>query len=151
MEKFTGEIKKVKDKNGSYVEIPFDVEKVFGQKRVKVKATFDGVQYRGSIVKMGMSLYIIGITKEIREKIKKNPGDLVEVTICKDNDERVVEIPNILIEELDKDKEIKDFFESLSFSMKKKYVSLITSAKREETKEKRLIKIIEKLKNKEKI
>ena len=30
---------------------------------------------------MGMPCYIIGITKEIRNKIGKNPGDEIKVTI----------------------------------------------------------------------
>lgn len=40
--------------------------KLFGGKRVKIKATFDGYEYRGSIVRMGTPCYILGITKEKR-------------------------------------------------------------------------------------
>lgn len=36
MKKFNAEIKKIEDKDGTYVEIPFNVEEVFGTKRVKV-------------------------------------------------------------------------------------------------------------------
>ncbi|MGL5479695.1 MAG: DUF1905 domain-containing protein, partial [Clostridium sp.] len=50
---FKAQIKKVEGKNASYIEIPFDVEAVYKKKRVKVKAKFDGIEYRGSIVKMG--------------------------------------------------------------------------------------------------
>lgn len=54
------------------MEIPFDVKKVFGAERVKVKARFDGVEYRGSIVKVG-GCYIIGLTNEIRKVLGKTP------------------------------------------------------------------------------
>ena len=47
MKKFNAQIKKLNDKNGAYIEIPFDVEKTYNRKKVKVKATFDGYEYRG--------------------------------------------------------------------------------------------------------
>lgn len=54
--------------------------------RVKVVATFDGVEYRGSLVKMGTPCHIIGITKAIRSLIGKQPGDTVSVTLKVDTD-----------------------------------------------------------------
>ena len=149
--KFEAEIKKVEDKNASYIEIPFDVEKEFGAKRVKVKAKFDDVDYRGSIVKMGLPCYMIGMTKEIRNKLGKTYGDIVSVIIEKDEEERVVDIPDDLKEALLKDSEANEFYQSLSFSQKKKYVTWITSAKKEETRMKRVKEAVNKLKNKEKI
>lgn len=119
MKKFNAEIKKIEEKDGAYIEIPFDVEEVYGAKRVKVKATFDGVEYRGSIVKMGLPCYIIGITKEIRKKIEKEPGDIIEVTIEKDEEERVVEIPTDFKERIELDNNIKEFWNTLSFSIQK--------------------------------
>ena len=119
MKKFNAEIKKIEEKDGAYIEIPFDVEEVYGAKRVKVKATFDGVEYRGSIVKMGLPCYIIGITKEIRKKIEKEPGDIIEVTIEKDEEDRVVEIPTDFKERIELDNNIKEFWNTLSFSMQK--------------------------------
>jgi hypothetical protein len=74
-------IKKVPDIDGAYVEIPFDVKAEFGKGRVSVTATFDGVPYEGSVVKMGTPCHIIGIRKDIRAKIVKQPGDAVKVTI----------------------------------------------------------------------
>ena len=55
--KFEAVIKKHPQKDAAYIEMPFDVEAVFGAKRVKVVAKFDGVEYRGSIVKMGLPCY----------------------------------------------------------------------------------------------
>lgn len=151
MEQFIAEIKKIEDKDASYIEIPFDVDQVFGGKRVKVKATFDGYEYRGSIVRMGTPCYILGITKEIRNAIGKTFGDEIIVTVEKDEEERTLEIPAALLEVIQQEEEVKEFWESLSFSMKKKYVTWIMSAKKEETKEKRLLVVAEKLRNKEKM
>jgi hypothetical protein len=84
---FEAIIRKVPDLDGAYVEFPFDIKKEFGKGRVKVTATFDKEPYEGSIVNMGVKnedgsvCYIIGIRKDIRAKIGKNPGDPVYVTI----------------------------------------------------------------------
>ncbi|MDY0257412.1 DUF1905 domain-containing protein [Gudongella oleilytica] len=84
---FDAKIMKVLDIDGAYVVFPYDVRSEFGKGRVKVHATFDGEAYEGSIVNMGIKntdgsiCYIIGLRKDIREKIRKNPGDEVKVTI----------------------------------------------------------------------
>ena len=58
--------------DGAYVEIPFDVRKEFGKGRVKVSATFDGISYEGSLVRMGMPCHIIGVRKNIRAALRKS-------------------------------------------------------------------------------
>ena len=74
-------------KGGAYVIFPYDIRAEFGKGRVKVHAAFDGEPYEGSIVNMGVKnedgsvCYIIGIRKDIRAKIGKQPGDTVRVTI----------------------------------------------------------------------
>ena len=74
-------------KGGAYVQFPYDIRSEFGKGRVKVRATFDGEPYDGSIVNMGVKnddgsvCYIIGILKDIRTRIGKQPGDSVRVTI----------------------------------------------------------------------
>ncbi len=82
-EKFTLDlvIRKVEGIDGAYVELPFDAREVFGKGRVPVHATFDGVPYDGSIVRMGTPGYILGLRKDIRKLIGKGPGDRVKVTI----------------------------------------------------------------------
>ena len=73
-------------KGGAYVPFPYDIRKEFGKGRVKVHATFDKEPYDGSIVNMGVKnadgsvCYVIGILKDIRAKIGKQPGDSVYVT-----------------------------------------------------------------------
>ena len=84
---FEAEIKKVPDINGAYIEIPFDVKETFGRGRVKVHATFDGETYDGSLVRMKTPCHILGIQKDIREKIGKQPGDTVHVTLKKRENE----------------------------------------------------------------
>ncbi|KAA6310770.1 hypothetical protein EZS27_037985 [termite gut metagenome] len=78
---FDAEIKKVPDMDGAYIEFPLDVKETFGKGRVRVNATFDGICYEGSLVKMGTPCHIIGIRKEIRQQIGKQASDRIHVTI----------------------------------------------------------------------
>lgn len=149
--KFEAEIKKHEGKDATYIEIPLDIEKEFGAKRVKVKAKFDDIDYRGSIVKMGLPCYMIGITKEIRNKIGKTYGEIISVEIEKDEEERVIELPVEFEEKLKINENAYKFYESLSYSQKRKYFQWITSPKKEETKIKRMEESIEKLENNIKI
>ena len=90
IKEFKAEIKKVPDMDATYVEIPFDIRAEFGKGRMRVRATFDGEPYDGSIVNMGVRnadgsvCYIIGLTKAVRTKIGKQAGDTVQVTVRKD-------------------------------------------------------------------
>ena len=74
-------------KGGAYVAFPYDIRVEFGKGRVKARVTFDGEPYEGSIVNMGLKnddgsiCYLIGILKDIRAKIGKQPGDTVAVTV----------------------------------------------------------------------
>ena len=74
-------------KGGAYVLFPYNIREEFGKGRVKVHAAFDGESYDGSIVNMGVKnvdgsvCYIIGILKDIRARIAKQPGDTVQVTV----------------------------------------------------------------------
>lgn len=78
---FNAKIQKVPDIDGAYVEFPYDVRTEFGRGRVKVHAEFEGEPYDGSLVRMKTPGYIIGIRKDIRAKIGKQPGDMIQVKI----------------------------------------------------------------------
>ncbi len=78
---FDAVIMKVPDMDGAYVCVPFDVKQVFGRGRVSVHATFDGHPYDGQVCRMGTPEHIIGLRKEIRAAIGKQPGDCVHVTL----------------------------------------------------------------------
>jgi hypothetical protein len=83
---------------GAYIEFPYDVEKTFGKKgRIKVLCHLDSIEYRGSLVRMGPTRHIIGISKDIRNKLGKQAGGAVNVTLEEDKKERTVELPDILL------------------------------------------------------
>lgn len=141
IQEFKAIIKQHENINGAYVEPPFDVKEVFGSKRAKVKAIFDGVEYRGSVVSMG-GCYMIGITQEIRNKIGKGFGDEVFVTLEKDEEDRSVEVPEDLASAMNSNEAAAATFKSLPFTAQKEYITWITSAKRQATREEHIIKAV---------
>jgi hypothetical protein len=144
---FTAIIEKSNDgMDTAYVSIPYDVQETYGTRgQIKVKATFDGHPYRGVLSNMGTGCHIIGLRKDVRQAIGKQVGDKVRVEIEQDHEERVVDVPPDLKKVLAKSKKAQEFFDSLSYTNKKEYSLWISSAKREETREKRLSEIVPRL------
>jgi hypothetical protein len=131
---------------GVYVELPFDVPQTFGKRgRIKIKATFDGEPYRGSLFPYG-GQYMLLVLKAIREKIGKGIGDTVKVTLAEDTEERTVEVPADLQKALKKNKIAQAVFDKLSYTHRREYVGYITEAKKPDTRARRIEKTIEMLK-----
>ena len=131
---------------GAFVEVPFDVEAEFGSKKPKVKATIEGISYRGTLVRMGTECHLLLILKSIREQVGKTFGDEVKITVEPDTEPRIIEIPAELKKLFRAEKEAKAIFEKLSYTHQREYVTWINEAKREETRQNRLVKTIEMLK-----
>ena len=130
---------------GAYVHIPFDVEQVFGKKRVKVNAWINGEVYRGTLVRMGEPFHILVVLKGIRQKIGKTFGDEVEITLEEDNETRVVDAPPDLEQALRQHPQAEAIFHKLSYTHQKEYVRWIEDSKRETTRQGRIQKTIEML------
>jgi len=137
--------------DAAFVKIPFNVEKIMGSKRPKIKAIFDGkAEYRGSLVRIQTPFHMLLLRKDVRAAIGKNIGDIIEVSVELDTEPREVEVPPALQQWLDKEPDIKGFFGKLSFTHRKEYVNYLNEAKREETRLKRLEKVVEMLRTKKK-
>lgn len=146
MEEFSAIIHHNPENGRCWVEVPFDVQELFGQGRPKVKVVFDKkVEYRGSLVRMGNSGHILGVRRDIREKLDKHPGDVIHVALEKDLQPREVTIPMELDLELEKNTQAKNYFDSLSYTHRKEYAMHVAEAKKPETRERRAQKTIEML------
>ena len=133
------------DGGGAWILFPHDTEKEFGTKgKVPVKATFNGVPYAGSLIKYGHPQHMLGVLKAIREQIGKQPGDIIDVELWKDEAPRVLEIPAAFKTAMKKEG-VLETFEKLSYIHRKEYCRWITEAKKEETRTARLTKAIEML------
>jgi hypothetical protein len=127
---------------GAFVTVPFDVERVYGRKRVPIEATIDAEPYRGTLVRMGGPSHMLIILKRIRRKIGKGPGDTVEVVLQEDLKPRTVDVPDDLARSLRARPKAGRFFEGLSYTSQKEYVRWIEDARRPETRQNRITRTV---------
>ena len=132
---------------GAFVIFPHDVLTEFGIKgRVPVQATLDGLPYTGSLMTCATPWHLLAVPKDIRAQLNKEPGDPIAVELWKDDAPRTVELPEDFLKLLKKEKLLADF-ETLSMTRRKEYRNWLTSAKKEETRQRRLSKAIDILKS----
>jgi len=129
---------------GAHVVVPFDVEAAFGSKRPPVRATFDGVEYRGTLVRMGGPEHLLIVRSDVRDLLGKGPGDEVEVAIALDDQPRTVDVPDDLAQALDA-AGLRATFDALAYTHRKEYVRWVEEAKKPETRERRLAGTVERL------
>jgi len=83
------------------------------------------------------------VNKILREGAGVKPGDTVEVVMERDEAERTVEAPPQLKKEFARNKKAREKWDTLSFSHKKEMAISIRGAKQEETRTRRLAKIMQ--------
>jgi hypothetical protein len=126
---------------------PFDVEETFGTRaRVPVKGTINGFPFRSSLMPMG-GCHRMVVNKSIRDGAGVKAGDTVSVVMERDEAERTVDPPPVLKQELAKSKAAQANWEKQSFTNRKEMARSITEVKQEETRIRRLAKVMDFLKN----
>jgi len=123
---------------------PEVVEALGARDRIPVTATFDGVPYRGSIVRMGGGA-VLGVQRAIMAEAGVSVGDTLTVIVRNDDAPREVEVPDDLAEALARNDAALAAFEGLSFSLRREYVDAINEAKRPETRSRRLERTVQAL------
>src|SRR5579872_1880338 len=125
---------------------PVDVIEWFGTRaRVPIRGTINGFPFRSSLMPCG-NTRMMPVNMKLREGAGVKPGDMVEVVMERDLEERTVEAPPELAKELKKSKTARERWEQLAFTHKKEMAISISGAKQEETKKRRLLKVMEVLK-----
>ena len=130
--------------NNTGIQVPEEViEKFGGGKRPLVNVTVNQYSYRSAIATMD-GKFMISFSSDHRNASGIQGGDEVDVTLSLDLEPRTVEIPKDLEAALIKANALDEFQKSAP-SMKKEYVRQVESAKSQETRERRIAKIVEKL------
>jgi hypothetical protein len=128
-----------------FIVFPYDLKETYGiGNLVPVVATFDSIEYRGSIAKMGPEPLLL-IRKDVREKLGKGAGEPIDVTVTLDKAKREVDVPADLDEALSRNSGAKAVFDKLAYSHKRNYVLWITEAKRSATRKSRIQKAVQML------
>lgn len=106
--------------------------------RVPVTGTLNGFPISTSVAPMGDGTHAMIINKAMQAGAHVKAGDEVKVSLEIDTAPRTVETPPDLKKALARDTKAKSFFKELSYTHQKDYVTWIISAKRPETRERRV-------------
>lgn len=138
---FTTAVHQEEGMNATGLPIPADVITALGSgKRPKVKITLNGYTYRSTVAAYG-DVFMLPLSKEHREASGVQAGDVVEVMLALDTEPRIVEVPDDLAAALQAGG-VTAVFDTLAPSRRKEYVRQVISAKAEETRQRRIDKII---------
>ena len=134
-------------KTATGIEIPDEIVAALGSgKRPAVRVTINGFTYRSSVATVsGKSM--VGVSAENRAGAGVAGGDEVDVDIELDTAPREVSIPDEFAAALDAEPKARETFDRLSYSNRSWHVLQFTGAKTDETRQRRLAKSIEALRN----
>jgi Domain of unknown function (DUF1905)/Bacteriocin-protection, YdeI or OmpD-Associated len=136
-----------KDENSTVtsITIPPDVHKEFGTRgRVPVRGTINGFPFRTSIFPMGGRHFMV-VNKPTREGAKVKGGDIVKVVMERDEEAREITPPEDLARALKADETARAAWDKLSYTNRKEYAVAVESAKKPETRARRIEKAMAEL------
>jgi bacteriocin resistance YdeI/OmpD-like protein/uncharacterized protein DUF1905 len=115
-----------------------------GAKRFPVVARVNGYEWRTTVTRM-RGEFMLGLNREVRDGAGVEAGDTVDVEVALDTAPREVEVPDALAAALAKDSAALKRWDSLSYTHRKEYARWVEDAKRAETRERRVARAIEML------
>ena len=123
---------------------PEIVEKLGAGKRPPVLVTINGYTYRSTVAPLG-GVFMMGLSAENRVGAKVTGPGVIDVDMELDTEPREVTVPPDLAKALAAEPAAKKTFDGLSFSNKSWHVFQIQGAKSDDTRQRRIAKSIEAL------
>jgi hypothetical protein len=115
-----------------------------GAKRFPVVATVNDYTWRTTVTRM-RGEFLLGLSRAVREAAGVEAGDGVAVTLALDSAPREVDVPEALATALAGDAEARAAFDGLAFTHRKEYARWIDEAKRDETRQRRVVQALDML------
>ena len=132
-------------KTATGIRVPEEIVASLGpSKKPPVRVTINGHTYRSSVAPRG-GRFLVGVSAENRANARVAAGDEVEVEIELDTEPRQVTVPPDLERAIGGDAKARQFFEELSYSRKQWFVLSVEGAKTPETRQRRIDKALEML------
>jgi hypothetical protein len=130
----------------TYVPVPVEVaERLGGKARIPVAAEVNGIAFTGSVMSGPQDSRYLVVNQAVRDQAGVTAGDTVSVKVKPDTAPRVVDVPEDLAEALAEAPAAQQTFDGFSYSRRKEYVTWIESAKRPETRTRRVGQAVEML------
>lgn len=129
-------------KTAAGIRVPDEVVSGLGSsRRPAVRVTVRGYTFRSSVASMG-GVFMLGMSNDVRKASGVSAGEVIDIDIEVDTEPREVVVPPDLTAALERDANAKRFFDSLSYSNKRRLVIPIEAAKAAETRERRIVKTV---------
>jgi hypothetical protein len=139
---FTTTVEQAEGKNATGLRVPAEAITALGkQKRPKVVVSLNGYSYRSTVAAYG-DVFMLPLAKEHRDAAGVKAGDRVEVTLELDSAPRTVDVPDDLAAALAAQPGARTAFDDLAYSVRKEHVRQVETAKAQETRERRIAKIV---------
>jgi hypothetical protein len=133
------------DGNAAGFVVPDEaVEELGGGRKPKVVVTIGDHTWRSSIVNMG-GQFMLGVSMANREAAGVTAGQTLDLDVVLDTAPRTVDVPDDLAAELAADSEASEAWATWSFTRQNEAARLLTEAKKPETRERRLAKVLAEL------
>jgi hypothetical protein len=144
------EIDTVQQKRGPAAAVVLDEAQVAavgeGAKAFPVQVTINGHTWAGRVTRM-RGEFLLGMSKAVRTAVKAEAGDAVTVRIALDGAPREVEVPEALRAGLAGDPNAQARYDALAFTHRKEFARWVGEAKREETRDRRVVQTLEMLRS----
>lgn len=134
----TFKAKIIREGPACFIPLDFDPKPVFGKVRAPVKVTLNGYTYRSTIASMGGQI-CLPLRKSNREAAGLEGGEILEITLELDADERTIEIPADLEKALTPSGQKK--WNTLSYTHRKEHAAAVAEAKKPDTRKRRIEQI----------
>jgi Domain of unknown function (DUF1905)/Bacteriocin-protection, YdeI or OmpD-Associated len=132
-------------KTATGIRVPEEIVAALGGgNRPRVRVTLGGYSYQTTVARM-RGEFLFPVSAAVREQAGVAAGDEVEVGIELDTAPRELDVSAELAAALERDPAARETFERLSYSNKKRHVLALEGAKTDETRQRRLAKIIDEL------
>jgi hypothetical protein len=141
---FSAEVLSGGQGGGHAVVVPKEVAAQFSSKRPAVVALVNGVEYRSRLAVYGGQSYL-GIRKDLLRRLQAGVGDVVQIELVEDHQERVVVEPPELTAALAEHPAAKAAYEQLPDGHRTEYARWIGEGKKPETRADRVAKTIKRL------
>jgi hypothetical protein len=139
---FTTTLLKDDKVNATGISVPAEaIAALGGKKKPPVIVTVNGFTYRSTVAAYG-DVYMLPLSQERRTAAGVEAGDVIEVTLELDTEPRTVEVPDDLAAALAQKPGARAAFDKLAYSARKEHVRQVMEAKAQETRERRIAKIV---------
>ncbi|UFS58864.1 YdeI/OmpD-associated family protein [Subtercola endophyticus] len=132
-------------KSATGIVVPQDVYDALGTaKRHAVAVTINRYTYRSTVTPYRGEI-MLPVSAEVRKGAGIEGGDTIEVDIVLDDQPREVTVPDDFAAALDAEPAARTFFDTLSYSNKRRFTVPIDDAKTSETRQRRITSSVAKL------